>query len=91
MEQIIFNHLKDIGILNVKDGDTAINTIKIIENEVILSGNKFGLIMLADYITNIALSSFNSHVHLDQYNFFDDGEKQLIIELVDNNNHTNKS
>ena len=83
MEQIICNYLKENGILALKGEDIAINSIKSIGDEVVLSGNKLGLIMLADYITSIALSVNGSHIHLDQNNFFDDGEKQLIIELTD--------
>jgi hypothetical protein len=81
MNQRIYNYLKEKGILVSQEGDIATNTIKVIEDEVVLSGNKLGLIMLADYMINIALSDNGSHIHLDQDNFFDDGDKQLIIEL----------
>ena len=82
MEQRIYNHLREMGILALEEGAVAINLIKIIGDEVVLSGNRLGLIMLADYIINIALSDDGSHIHLDQNNFFDDGEQELIIELV---------
>ena len=83
MEQKIYNYLKEKGIFVAEEGAIATNSIKLVEDEVVLSGNRFGLIMLADYIVNVALSNVNGyHIHLDQNNFFDDGDKQLIIELT---------
>ncbi len=37
--------------------------------------------MLADYILDVALAENTSHVHLDKDNFFDETEKQLIVEV----------
>ena len=62
----------------------ATNFIKKIgENEVVLSGNKLGLILLADYILSIALSTNTpDHIHLDESNFFDTADVELIIEKL---------
>ena len=81
MKQLIRDFLEEQNILKFKEENIATNELKSINNEVILSGNRLGLVMLADYILNIALSENGSHVHLDQSNFFDDAEHQLIIEL----------
>lgn len=82
MKQIIYNHLKEKNILSMSDTDIAINSITLQGGkEVVISGNKRGLILLADYLVEIALSeNGNEHIHLDKENFFDDANIELIIE-----------
>ena len=81
MQQFIYNYLKNNNLLSSED-TTATNFLNVIGNEIVISGNKMGLILLADYILNIALSENNGkHIHLDDDNFFDKAEKQLILEL----------
>lgn len=83
MNQLIRDFLNRQNILCFKEGDIATNDLKNTDGEVVLSGNKLGLIMLADYILNIALSENGAHIHLDKDNFFDNSDQQLIIELVE--------
>ena len=66
-----------------RDGIVAINKLKSFGDEIVLSGNKLGLIMIADYILSVALSGDGNHVHLDENNFFDIADKQLVIERED--------
>lgn len=77
--------MKKEGYFDKNENIVAINQLRISpQNEVILSGNKHGLIMLADYIVNIALSDVSgTHLHLDAENFFDDANCDLIISKLD--------
>jgi len=82
MDSLIRDFLKANSIIDFPDGSIATNTLRIVDGNVILSGNRLGLIELADYILGIALSKGKgSHIHLDENNFFDDTDNQLIIEL----------
>ena len=83
MQQLIYEYLRKSGLFRTDSNDLANNSIKVTKDEVVLTGNKLGLIMLADYIVNIALSDAGSHIHLDLDNFFDIADSQLIIELID--------
>ena len=66
-----------------RDSSIAINKLKNSDDEIVLSGNKLGLIMIADYILSVAMSDDKCHIHLDENNFFDIADKQLVIELED--------
>ncbi|NLW89002.1 MAG: hypothetical protein GXY43_04665 [Clostridiaceae bacterium] len=81
MEEIVLKQLKNMGLLGEKDDWVAKNEIEVNANEVIIKGNKIGLIMLADYLAHIAIH-YNSgqHIHLDYDNFFDKANCELIIE-----------
>lgn len=82
MQQIILDYLKEKKMINLETDSIAINTLSVNEKEVILFGNKLGLIMLADYILDVALSKNDGyHIHLDKENFFDESKKELVIEL----------
>ena len=84
MHQIVLNHLQESGTLTLENGDITTYSIKVSDSNIVISGNKLGLILLADYIVDIALSTFNgSHIHLDELYFFDEMDKELIIELND--------
>lgn len=81
MKELIYNHLKETGYIKEADGNVAYNEIELQENKnVVLKGNKLGLILLADYLIEIALSDRElTHVHLDADNFFDRSNVELII------------
>ena len=83
MQQLIYEYLHKSDLLQTSNNDLANNSIKVTNDEVVLTGNKLGLIILADYIVNIALSDIGSHIHLDLDNFFDIADSQLVIELID--------
>ena len=82
LKQIIYNYLVENNILSTSDAGIALNSITLQDRkEVLISGNKRGLILLADYLVEIALSeNGNEHIHLDKDNFFDDANIELIIE-----------
>jgi hypothetical protein len=80
MPDLIFNYLKQSGFINENENITATNLMEIRNNEVVISGNKQGLILLAEYFVAAAISNANEdHIHLDELNFFDKTNGQLII------------
>jgi hypothetical protein len=81
MENLVYNYLIENNMLPDKVGKCATNSLNICNNkDIVLSGNCLGLIELADYILNVALSNVdNYHVHLDETNFFDDTKLELVI------------
>lgn len=82
MEKSIYNYLESKNLF--KEKSIAKNYLEINENEVSLIGNRRGLVLLADYILDIALNNKTTHIHLDNDNFFDNKEYlQLIIEYKD--------
>jgi len=82
MEQIIFNYLEEKGEIESIKNDCGEISLKISDNDIVIAGNRLELIMLADYILNVALADFDGwHIHLDESSFFDKADKELIIEL----------
>ena len=81
MKEIIFNLLKKEGYLRSDNRNSiALNKIKFEDKSVLIEGNKLGLILLSEYILQIALSELNNdHIHLDDLNFFDEANVELII------------
>ncbi|AFM01691.1 hypothetical protein Desde_3407 [Desulfitobacterium dehalogenans ATCC 51507] len=80
MEELVFELLKTKGLVEEKDNSIANNEIEINGNEVIIKGNKRGLILLADYLVQIAISdNTKQHIHLDIDNFFDKANCEMII------------
>jgi hypothetical protein len=80
MEELVLELLKTKGLVDEKDDLIANNEIEIYGSEVIIKGNKMGLILLADYLVQIAISeSPKQHIHLDLNNFFDAANCELII------------
>ena len=81
MKEIIFNLLKKEGYLSSDNRNSiALNKIKFEDKSVLIEGNKLGLILLSEYILQIALSELNNdHIHLDDLNFFDEANVELII------------
>lgn len=66
---------------NIITGDEiATNEVQARNNEVVISGNKMGLILLAEELLKIALQSESkTHIHLDENNFLDENSHELII------------
>ena len=82
MEQLIFEHLKDRGIIASIEKDYGQISLKISDKGIAITGNRLELIMLADYILNAALADFDGwHIHLDNKNFFDNADRGLTVEL----------
>lgn len=80
MEELVFEMLKAKRLVNDIDDLTANNEIEVNVNEVIVRGNKRGLILLSDYLVQIAVSdSINKYIHLDMDNFFEKANCELII------------
>jgi len=79
MEELVFNLLKEKNF--IKDEDViAYNEVNAEANEVIIKGNKLGLVQLADYLVQIAISDKDSHhIHLDGDNYFDKANCEMII------------
>lgn len=53
------------------DGDTAV-----------ISGNKEGLLSLAEQLSALAQEETGTHIHYDEYNSLEDGSARLIIEKI---------
>jgi len=92
MGRIIFNYLEENGIIESIKGDYGKTSLKVSDNDVVISGNRLELIMLADYILDVALAEFDGwHMHLDEISFFDEASKELIVELnLGIGNHPNQ-
>jgi len=87
MRQTIFNYLNEKGIIESIKSDYGTISLKTSDNDITIAGNRIELIMLADYILNVALADFDGwHVHLDEHNFFDKESKELIVALKLANN-----
>ena len=80
---IVSDYLTEKGVISDETDKFATNTIKLLsEREILIAGNRIGLIVLADYIVRVALADFSGwHFHLDESNFFDDTNLELIIRL----------
>ena len=79
MRELVFELLKEKSF--IKDEDViAYNEVNIEASEVVVKGNKLGLIQLADYLVQIAISDTdNQHVHLSGDNYFDKANGEMII------------
>lgn len=53
------------------------------EGAAVLSGNREGLLSLANLLTALAGETPGSHVHLDAYNSLEDGSAELILEKTE--------
>ena len=54
----------------------------VVNGEVVITGNRKGLLSLADQLTLLSKEPIGSHLHLDAYNALEDGSDELIIERV---------
>ncbi|MCL2049743.1 MAG: hypothetical protein FWG87_13570 [Defluviitaleaceae bacterium] len=79
MEELVFEFLKERNFIKGEDV-IAYNEVNIDGTDVVIKGNKLGLIQLADYLVQIAISDTdNHHIHLDGDNFFDNANCEIII------------
>jgi 5'-3' exonuclease len=81
----ILKYLEEKALLSIDPATMVTRSVKLCEpNEIIISGDKNSLVMLADYIVSVALSNVKGkHIHLDTNNFFDESAFDIIIEKVD--------
>lgn len=82
MEESLYFYLKSNNLITEGIYDIAVNYLKVNDNQIILSGNRMGLISLAEHLVLVALRDVRYHTHLDVYNFFEDDGLELIIEHV---------
>ena len=65
-----------------KDGFSIKVTVDV-ENNVVISANKDGLLSLARHLKSLANEDVGSHVHYDKYNSLEEGSINMIIEKTD--------
>ncbi|MBR2826946.1 MAG: hypothetical protein IKE78_05535 [Erysipelotrichaceae bacterium] len=58
-------------------------SVKVEDGTVVISGNKEGLLSLANHLATLADQEGNDHFHLDEHNSLEEGSAELIIEKVD--------
>ncbi|MBE6104415.1 MAG: hypothetical protein E7193_05935 [Erysipelotrichaceae bacterium] len=58
-------------------------SVKVEDGTVVISGNKEGLLSLANHLTTLADEEGNDHFHLDEHNSLVEGSAELIVEKVD--------
>lgn len=51
-----------------------------IDNAVVISANREGLLSLARQLTALANESVGSHIHYDEYGGLEDGSIEMIIQ-----------
>ena len=66
--------------MDLKWEDDFTIEVKILDGAAIISGNRAGLISLANHLRLLADEIPGSHIHLDQYNALEDGSAELILE-----------
>ena len=50
--------------------------------KIVISANREGLLSLAKHLTALAIAEPGDHVHYDEYNSFEEGSAEIIIERV---------
>ena len=58
-------------------------SVKVEDGTVVISGNKEGLLSLANHLATLADEEGNDHFHLDEHNSLVEGSAELIVEKVD--------
>ena len=53
-----------------------------IDNAVVISANRDGLLSLARQLTALADESVGSHIHYDDYTSLEDGSIEMIIQKL---------
>ena len=53
-----------------------------IDNAVVISANRDGLLSLARQLTALADESLGSHIHYDDYTSLEDGSIEMIIQKL---------
>lgn len=52
------------------------------DDSVLVSANREGLLSLAAHLTALAGEAPGTHIHLDAYNSLEDGSKELILDRL---------
>ena len=52
------------------------------KDQVVISGNREGLLSLAKHLTVLADGVPGNHVHYDEYNSLEEGSAEMIIERI---------
>lgn len=63
-------------------GDFKIEVGLDIDNAVVISANRDGLLSLAKQLTTLAEASVGSHIHYDDYTSLEDGSIKMIIQKM---------
>ena len=58
-------------------------SVKVEDGTVVISGNKEGLLSLANHLATLADQEGNDHFHLDEHISLVEGSAELIVEKVD--------
>ena len=54
----------------------------VVNNEVVISANKEGMLSLAKQLAALAEGAPGDHIHYDEHNSLEDGSAELIIERI---------
>jgi len=80
MKNLIYDFVTSSNLLDLSSNEDATIELKV-ASEIVIKGNRAGLVRLADCILNVAMADFAGwHIHLDEQ-LFDDFDKELIVEL----------
>ena len=56
--------------------------VAVVNNEVVISANKEGMLSLAKQLAALAEGAPGDHIHYDEHNSLEDGSAELIIERI---------
>lgn len=68
--------------MNISWENGSIITVKVVNEEVVISANKEGLLSFAKQLSLLAMQDQGSHIHYDKYNSLEEGSIDLIVEKV---------
>ena len=68
--------------MNISWENGSIITVKVVNEEVVISANKEGLLSFAKQLSQLAMQDQGSHIHYDKYNSLEEGSIDLIVEKV---------
>lgn len=54
----------------------------VVNNEIIISANKEGMLSLAKQLLTLAEGTPGDHIHYDEHNALEEGSAEMIIERV---------
>ena len=76
----------DDGIKLTYEPDATISATHSAYGETVIQANRNGLITLAKMLLTLAQDGVpsGSHIHLDEYNFLEDGSSELILVRREN-------
>jgi thymidine kinase len=81
LDEKSFFDTADVAIVVELINSTTIS-VKMTDNEVIISGNSTDLGDFAEMILTLAKSTHDTHVHLDEITFFDSVEIDIVVDLI---------